>query len=104
MKPKLDKSEKFEIQRQSWEKKRQRGKQSFAIRYGVLGWGGFMFIVTNCTNVFIHHQKLDWFLPINAAFWVLAGYFWGLWMWRRFDEKFHGPANQPPSITRNQIQ
>ena len=101
MSPKLDKSEEFDKQRQAWEKKRQQGRQSFAFRYGALGWGGFMFIFTNCMEVFVHHQKLDRFLPISALFWPLGGYSLGLWMWRCLDEQFHDPTSRPPSIIGN---
>ena len=50
--------------REAWEKKRQRGKLRFVLMTGVLGWGGFMFIFTNCVYVFVNHQKLDWPLVI----------------------------------------
>jgi hypothetical protein len=103
MKLKLDESEKIEKRRKAWEKIRQRGKRSFAFRYGALGWGGFMVVFMTSATAFVEHKRLDWlYLLINVLLWPLAGYIWGLWMWRWLDEQFHGPTNRPPSIIRNQ--
>jgi hypothetical protein len=99
MNPTPDKSEIFEKRRKKWEKIRQRGKRSFAFYYGALGFGGFMIIFMTCATVFYEHKNLDWPLVIlGVLVWPLAGYSWGLWMWRWIDEQYHGPMNKPPSI------
>jgi hypothetical protein len=102
MAPKLDKAEKFEKKHRSWEKMRKRGRQSIALLYGSLGWGGFMILFMNCARVFLDHKRLDWtYVMIGGLIFPLAGYFWGLWMWRWCEEHFHGPTNKPPSIIAN---
>jgi hypothetical protein len=88
-----------EKQFQAWEKRRKRGKLHFVLTFGSLGWGGFMFVAMTCSDVFIRHHKLVWpVVIVGLFFWLIAGYGWGLYMWRRFEERFHGPTNSPPSI------
>ena len=82
---------KFEKHRQAWEKLRQRGKVSFILYKGVLLWGGLMFVLTTCTNVFIRHDplnRLPMFLVIDALIWCLFGSIWGIWMWHRCEKRF----------------
>jgi hypothetical protein len=97
----LENPGKFEKQRQAWEKIRERGKLHFVLTRGSLGWGGFMFIFMTCMSFFVDHKKPDLFLPISALFWLLAGYPFGLWLWRWCEERYHSPTNKPPSIISN---
>ncbi len=102
MRPNLDKSEKFQKQRQMWMKWRQRGKQRFALWFGVIGWGGFMIIFMACARMLFERERLD--LPwvfISLVIWPIAGYFFGLRLWRSLDEKFDGRTGTPPSIIAN---
>jgi len=102
MTPKPEKAEKLEKQRKSWEKTRKQGRQSFALLHGALGWGGLMILFMSCGTLLLDHKRLDWaYVLISVLIWPLAGYFWGLWMWRWCEKHFHGPTNKPPSIIAN---
>ncbi len=92
------KSIKFEKQRQSWEKIRKRGKLSFILYRGVLGWGGFMFLVMTTFQVFVNHRSLSWsFMLVSALVWPLAGYVCGLCVWSWSERRLHGDE-EPTSI------
>jgi hypothetical protein len=96
------KATRFEKRRQAWENTRQRGRKSFILRRGVLGWGGFMFIFMTCMSIFIDHRKIDWhYVIISLIIWPLAGYGYGLSMWCWAEERFHGSDTKPPSIIEN---
>jgi hypothetical protein len=86
---------KFEKHLQAWERLRKRGKLSFVLYKGVLLWGGLMFILTTCANVFARHDqlgRLPVFLVIDALVWCFFGSIWALWVWHRCEKRFGGPT------------
>jgi hypothetical protein len=99
------KAAKFEKHRQAWEKTRQRGREPFIIRRGVLGWGGFMIISTTCTDVFFRHKSVDelfWVsVLIGLAIWPLSGAIVGLIAWDSAERRFHDTTKQTDSINEN---
>jgi hypothetical protein len=71
-----------EKQRRAWEEKRKQGKRSYILRRGVMRWGGFMFVLTACSDVVVRHEKLDWILLLSLMIGcLLFGYIWGLCIW-----------------------
>ncbi len=88
-----------DAKRQRWQKVKARGKKNFILRVGVLGWGGFMFVLM--TVMFLirkppfPRQAIDYIfeIAINLLVWPIAGYFWGTSMWR-FYETYFGEPNQ----------
>jgi hypothetical protein len=91
-----------EAARQRWQKTKVRGKKSFALRVGVLGWGGLMVVVMTTTSLASrpHRQTIDYVfeIAINLLIWPIAGYFFGRSMWDAW-ETYFGEQNQqrPPS-------
>ena len=76
-------------QLRKWEKKRRHGKRAFIFYRGLLKWGGIMFILTTCTNVFVRHQKLDWLSVASSLIaCLLAGYIWGRCTWVLNERRF----------------
>jgi hypothetical protein len=90
-----------ERQRLSWEKKRRHGKLFFLLFRGVLRWGGFMFLLTTLSNVYLLHKKLEWISGLSLlAGCLIFGFLWGLSLWFLNERRF-GPINCPPaSLTR----
>ena len=58
-----------ERQRLSWQRKRRHGKLFFLLFRGVLRWGGFMFLLTTLSNVYLLNKKLQWISELS----LLAG-------------------------------
>ncbi len=57
------------------------GKGRFILWFGVLGFGGLMFVTMTAVDFFIHH-RLDYFLvALNLVIWPLAGYGFGRTLW-----------------------
>jgi hypothetical protein len=89
--------------KQRWEKTKARGKNSFVLRTGVLGWGGFMFIAITGQDLIrkrhSHHAAIYYVLTVavNLLIWPIAGYFFGKRMWG-FYETYFGDEN-PPATT-----
>ncbi len=92
-------------QREHWQRWRwiSRGKKSFVLRVGVIGWGGLMFVVftasdlhrdTACPHGVIYYV-LD--VAVNLVLCPVAGYFVGLAMWRVFQKKFSESDGQLPA-------
>lgn len=89
-------------QRRKWEKKRRRGKQSFVLYYGVLKWGGIMFVLTNISNVLARHQKLEWHSLVSLLIACpVAGYVWARCTWAINEERFYGARKQESSIKQS---
>jgi len=92
-----------EAARQHWQKTKARGKNSFALRVGVLQWGGFMFIAMTAGDLIreprFSHQTIHYVidLGVNLLIWPICGYFFGGRMWN-FYEMYFGEQNQqhPP--------
>jgi hypothetical protein len=82
-------------QRQKWEKKRRHGRRFFLLYYGILRWGGIMFILTTITNHFALHQKLGWLSELSLLVGcLLAGYIWGFFTWGINERRFGFRARQ----------
>ena len=60
-----------------------------------------MTVFMNCIRVFVERKRLDWFLPIGALIWLVAGYFWGLFMWKWLEGLHRGPTSKPLSLFGN---
>jgi hypothetical protein len=92
-----------EAARQRWQKTKARGKKSFALRYGTMGFGGLMFIFMTGMHVLFNRPfprgmiGSDYvYILINLLAWPLAGYSWGVSMWRFYEEYFSDRSGQPP--------
>jgi hypothetical protein len=92
-----------EAARQRWQKTRARGKRSFALRWGAMGFGGLMF-----TSMIVMHSLIkspfsrgmtdfDYGYIVINLLWPLAGYRWGVSMWRFYEEYFSDRNAQPPT-------
>jgi hypothetical protein len=102
MKPRLTKSEKFELARTKWENTRSRGETRFALLYGSAFWGGWMFVFMSCARVFYEHRILSWpYLLGSLVIWPIGGYLLGLTMWDKFEKRYNKPTNKPPSVIAN---
>ena len=89
--------------RQAWEKMRQQGKRSYILRRGVLRWGGFMFVLTTCTDIFVRHFPPHLrLMVVGLIVWPLTGYAWGLAMWIMHERFFFGWPKKQPSNDVNQ--
>ena len=76
-------------QRKKWEKKRMRGKRYFLYYWGMLRWGGIMFVLTTITNVLARHTKLDWLPEVSLMIASLfAGYLWAWGIWYVNERRF----------------
>jgi hypothetical protein len=92
-----------EAARQHWQKTKARGKNSFALRVGVLQWGGLMFVVTTAQDLIrkprFSHQPIYYVadIAVNLLIWPIAGFFFGARLWK-FYEMYFGERNQqrPP--------
>jgi hypothetical protein len=79
----------FNRQRKAWEKKRKKGKRSYLLYRGVLRWGGFMFGLTACSDVYIRHEKLDWSLGLSLLIGcLLVGFVWALCIWNLNERRY----------------
>jgi hypothetical protein len=89
--------------KQRWQKTKARGKRSFALRVGVLQWGGFMFIVMTAQDLFrkprFSHQPISYVadIAVNLLIWPVAGYFWGKSMWGFYEMYFGEENRQTPT-------
>ena len=85
--------------KQRWQKTKARGKKSFVLRVGVLGWGGFMFIAMTAQDLIqkprFQHQTVYHVgeVALNLLIWPIAGYFFGKIMWG-FNEMYFGEENR----------
>ncbi len=85
--------------RRRWQKTKARGKNSYALRRGVLGWGALMFVMMSAQDLIrkprFSHQPTYYIadIAINLLIWPIAGYFWGTRMWN-FYEMYFGEQNQ----------
>ncbi len=89
--------------RQRWQKTRARGKKSFVLRVGVLGWGGFMVIAMTAQDLIrephSHHETIYYvgLVAVNLLIWPIAGYFFGNSMWGYYETYFGEENIQRPS-------
>ena len=79
-----------------WEYTRERGKSRYVWGIGVLGWGGFMFVVM---SVFTYIQQNGPVWPtledppvflvlLNLVVCLSVGYAWGALMWRTMEQSY----------------
>jgi hypothetical protein len=91
-----------EAARQRWQKIRAGGKRSFALRWGVLGWGGFMVVAITASDLIrkrpFSHQPIYYIadIAVNLLIWPIAGYFFGARMWRFYEMYFGEQSQQRP--------
>jgi hypothetical protein len=86
-------------QHRAWEKKRRQGKRRFVYYWGVLRWGGAMFVLTMITNVVVRHMKMDWRLVASLLIACpFAGYIWARCIWHVNENRFHGTTKKHDSI------
>jgi len=93
-----------EAARQRCQKTKARGKKSFALRYGAMGFGGLMFILMTVMHLLRKSSfsraltDSDYvYILINLLIWPLAGYSWGVAMWRFYEDYFSDRSSQPPT-------
>src|SRR5260370_37384964 len=76
------------------------GRKHFVYYWGVLGWGGPMFI---CTTLWDWYAEFGWRIPalrpivffdilFRLILWPVAGYFFGASFWKRLEGK--GPCQE----------
>ena len=67
------------------------GKRRFILWFGVVKFGGLMFVAMSVSDLLRHH-RIDYFdVALNLVIWPLAGYGWGLSMWSMYyDPEDHG--------------
>jgi hypothetical protein len=57
------------------------GKRRFILWFGVVAFGGWMFVAMTALDFFVHH-RVDYFLvALNLLIWPLAGYGFGRALW-----------------------
>ena len=66
---------------QRWGKTRERGKRAFVLRKGVLGWGGFMYVVMSAFQISGHPRHWWFILFLAAPLWLGGGALWGALTW-----------------------
>jgi len=77
---------------QRWRAMKSKGKKSFALRVGVLQWGGLMFVAVTATDLIGKprrssiHYAID--IAVNLLIWPIAGYFFGRTMWNFYETYF----------------
>ena len=73
-----------------WERQRRQGKNSFALKWGVLYWGVTVAIVSMLLGYFIFHEQWMWRrLIFNLVIFPIMGYFWGIFVWHNNEKMFH---------------
>jgi len=89
-------------QQERWERIKARGKKSYVLRYGVMGYGSLMFIFMTVAFWLRHSpfpRGMSGFyvdVLINLLIWPLAGYSWGLAMWRFWEDYYSDRRGQQP--------
>ena len=88
-----------EKQRLKWEKKRKDGKRAFMIHYGMLKWGGTMFVLTSI-GILARHQELHWMYAVSMLIACpVAGYVWARCTWSIHEHRFYG-AKKRQGLTK----
>jgi hypothetical protein len=94
--------------RERWQKTKARGKKSFILRIGVLGWGGFMALAMTTEYLLrkplFPRQMSDYIVhaAINLLIWPISGYFFGARMWSFYETYFdeHNPQSTLPTTPK----
>src|SRR5215467_13319796 len=87
-----------QAQQEHWRKVRDTGKKNFVWKTGVLRFGGTMFVVMTALDLFRYLPlrsgvadnlfEIFFQIIIGLLVWPLAGYFWGVLMWRFYEWHF----------------
>jgi len=88
-------SDKDEERRQAWLQIRAKGKKRYVWRTGVMGWGLSVFaIFTPVMLIFgprthqLSKTEIVGTMIFSLLVWMVAGYFFGLSMWKTFDKRY----------------
>lgn len=83
-----------EMRREAWKRIVAGGKPKFVVTRGMLGCGGlllFFYIlwdgIRNRSSFGIQAFVLD--LIIGVPIYLVAGYIWGIWMWRTMNRRYN---------------
>lgn len=84
-----------EKRRQAWLQVRAKGKNRYIWRIGVMGWGLSTFAIFTAITLILGpgtHRLSTTEIVLTAVFnlivWTGGGYFFGLQMWKTFDNKY----------------
>src|ERR1039458_887291 len=80
-----------------------KGRKNFIFHWGILRWGASMFV---CTTLWDWHSKFGWHVPaaspvvfidicFNLVLFTAGGYFWGAYMWKKWQEKIAAHSLRP---------
>jgi hypothetical protein len=81
-------------QREHWDAVKHKGRSSFVLRVGVMQWGAAMFLIMTALDLMrktsYPRSGVEYALDIaaNLLIWPIAGYLFGLWMWRFYESYF----------------
>jgi hypothetical protein len=90
-------------QQEHWREVRVTGRKNFIWKFGVIRYGGTMFIVMTALDLFRHQpfrrDLADYLFEIilGLLIWPLAGYCWGVLMWRFYEWHFSRTTGQQPT-------
>ena len=78
-----------------WEKTREKGRQHFIWRRGVIFWGLSSGVIWAIVMPLIHRDSgfLDYFFPAIVIF-PIVGYAWGYFMWKYIEKKYQQAKSQ----------
>jgi len=66
----------------------EKGKWNYVIIYGVIIFGGFMFIIMTLYYKYIMGYEINNFLiNLNITVYAILGFIYGLWGWRSINKK-----------------
>ncbi|MGA2277012.1 MAG: hypothetical protein ABSG00_05355 [Terracidiphilus sp.] len=98
----------FEKRRLAWEKNRQSGEMSYIFRYGVLRFGGIMFLCFLSFDVIFDRQKLQGArLPgiiVGYLFIFVIAFFFGLWEWHSNEKRYCNMQKPQDSNIESQMK
>jgi hypothetical protein len=88
-------------QREHWQQVKARGKKKYILSFGILRYGGTMFVVMTALELIRRtpppRAPVDYafVIALNLVVWPLAGYVCGLLTWRVYEKKFSEGDDQP---------
>jgi hypothetical protein len=57
------------------------GKRRFILWFGVIAFGGWMFVIMTAFDFVVHHRLDYFFVALSLAIWAFAGYGFGRTLW-----------------------